>query len=153
MNDITVTKALANVDALKAIGQTRIFLYRSDETAGLWPHVVSVRPGGSHRLDVPTSVRFTADHPSGLRFEWIFDIEPSSANGTDSYQIDVPGCRGVIAKLPAHARRLFRDYLAECAVKVAARGDEFQDAADRQHRDASSLRNLAEIATDAEAVA
>jgi hypothetical protein len=126
----------------KAIGQTKIYI-SSDSAEKPWHLVTGCEPGGSHRLDINTSVRFTAVDPdTGLEFNWSFDIEPHEANGTGSYQIDAKACMDVLAKLPKIAAKQFKAYLAECATKVAERGDEYFKLYRRQHADADTLRKL-----------
>jgi hypothetical protein len=126
----------------KALGMTRVYLNK-DEAEKPWHLVTKCEPGGSHRLDISTSVRFFAVDPdSGLHFDWSFDIEPYEANGKGSYEIDAKACRNVLAKLPAKAAKQFREYLAECAEKVAAKGDEYFKIYQRQQADADTLRKL-----------
>ncbi len=138
----TYRKAIKLAEHYKAIGETRICLSGDDENKP-WHLVTKCEPGGSHRLDISTSVRFYAFHPeSGLNFDWSFDIEPYDANGKSHYEIDARGCSDVLAKLPSGAAQAFRKYLAECAEKVAARGDEYFKLYQRQHVDADTLRKL-----------
>lgn len=131
---------LKKADAYKSIGQTRIYLY--DGSVFPWEQVSEVEPGGSHRLDISTSVRMTA-FIDGLEFSWTWDIEERSANGKGHYEINVGACREVMSKLPARARRQLREYFAECAEKVQEKGREWQKIADRQKRDADILHSLA----------
>lgn len=143
MNNLTFKKAVENAAALKSLGQHDVYL--RDEIGDDYPwHLASdFEPGGSHRLDIATSGWFSCNHESGLRFRWSFDIEPYSANGTGSYQIDAAACRSVMRKLNEPMRAEFRKYLLECAQKVAAKGVEWQAVADRQMSDAAQLRDIA----------
>lgn len=110
-----------------------------------WELATECEPGGSHRLEISTSVRFRGYDPStGLRMSWSFDIEPRSANGKGTYEIDTEGCLRVLALLPDVARAQFRRYLAECAPKVEKRAREYQDAADAQYDAARKLAALGE---------
>jgi hypothetical protein len=107
----------------------------------------SCEPGGSHRLDMATSVWFYGTDPdSGVRMRWSFDIESPSANGSSSYAIDADACRNVMRELRGEARDQFRAYLADCAAKVRARGEEYRKAADKQAMDAAILSDLASTA-------
>lgn len=126
-----------------AIGQSEIYLDSSAPDYP-WQFVVKVEPGGSHRLDIATSVWFTAQHESGLSFRWTFEIEPMSANGKGSYEIDAEACRAVFVKLPPEAAKSFAAYLADCAVKVKSRADEYQAIATRQYQDAMILNQLSQ---------
>ena len=132
-------------DHYKAIGYSDIYLSRHDGDEPFpWEYVTDCEPGGSHRLDIATTVRFTAKHPSGLEFSWCFDIEPDDANGKGHYQIDSAACQKVLKQIPAPAAKKFRNYLAECAVKVREKADEWQSLAARQYRDAEILKQLVE---------
>ncbi len=135
-------QAIKLAEHYKALGDTRICLTREDVEKP-WHLVTKCEPGGSHRLDISTSVRFDAVDPeSGLNFYWSFDIEPYEAKGKGSYEIDAKACRDVLAKLPVMAAKQFRDYLADCAGKVAARGDEYFKLYQRQMADADALKKL-----------
>lgn len=133
-------ECLKKTEAYKSIGQSRIYLY--DGSVYPWEHVSSVTPGGSHRLDISTSVRFEACI-DGLEFSWSWDIEDRDANGKGHYEINVGRCREIISKLPKPARAKMRAYFAECAGKVQEKGQEWQKIADRQKRDAGVLHELA----------
>lgn len=121
-----------------AIGQKRVYLDGRGSDYP-WSFVTRCEPGGSHRLDIYTSVRFYAEHPSGLSFDWSFEIEPHTANGSGRYHIDVEGCQKIIASIPTAAKKQFRTYLAECAAKVREKGDEYREIAEKQYSDALAL--------------
>ena len=122
----------------QAIGQTSIYLSGDKEKP--WQYAISCEPGGSHRLEISTDVRFKALH-EGLEFSWCFDIEPRSANGSGSYHIDIEGIHRVLAKLPMDVANQFVAYLKSCAEAVEKQADEYQEAAKRQYGDAAALRN------------
>ena len=126
-----------------AIGNTDVYLSHSDDDYP-WEWVTSCEPGGSHRLDIATSVTFRAEHPCGLTFRWSFDLEPRSANGSGSYQIDTSGIARVLAKLPAQGAKDFRAYLLSCVEPVEKRGREYDAAAREQFGMAQQLRAAAE---------
>lgn len=118
--------------------------YLSDDDRKPWLLVTSCEPGGTHRLELVTSVWFYAKDPSNdLEFHWSFDIEPYSANGTGSYVIDATACRSVLARLPEPAYTQFRTYLSDCANKVQKKGLEWQEIANKRLRDAAELHDLA----------
>ncbi len=140
MNDMTYDEAKKKATALQELGQTSVYL-RGGEMP--WEHVTSVEPGGSHRLEISTSVWFKAKCPeTGLEFRWSFDIEPLSANGKGSYEIDAAACRNVTSKLKGDALAAWREYLRECAEKVRSKGDEWRKIADKQLTDAALLADL-----------
>ena len=140
--ELTYKSATRKAKSLRAVGMTEIYLHDTGDEP--WHLVTSCEDGGSHRLDIATSVWFLAKDPkTGLTFRWNFDIEPHSANGKGSYEIDAPACRAVLEKLNGTARKLFREYLGRCAEKVQAKADEWQKITSRQQRDAQTLRQLA----------
>jgi len=139
--DLTYTQARENASHLKALGCTRVHITCDDSVP--WHLVTEICEGGSHRLDMATSIRFEAkDSKAGLSYSWCFDLEPPSANGSGSYHLDVPAIVAVLGKLPAHARRELRDMLADSAAKVSVMADEYQRAADRQRADAATLLSI-----------
>lgn len=141
--DMTYAEACAKADALKALDCGEIFLSTGEMP---WHIATGCRPGGTHRLDMDTSVWFHGECPkTGLFFRWSFDIEPYSASGKGSYEIDAEACREVLSKLNGACREVFRDYLETCAAKVRAKGAEYQTVADRQLRDANTLSELARV--------
>jgi len=83
-----------------------------------WDLAVSCEPGGGHRLDIATDIWFRGISRSGVSLRWSFDIEPPSANGKATYQIDVAGCREVLQELTDPCRTQFRNYLHDCAREV-----------------------------------
>lgn len=126
-------------EAYRKIGSTKIYLHHADDYP--WQFVDSVEPGGSHRLEISTDVRFTAKHPSGLTFSWSFDIEPANANGKGGYHIDVEAIQRVLIKLPMKPATEFVKYLKACAEAVEKKANEYQQEAQRQYGAANALRN------------
>lgn len=140
MNDYTYEKCVANAAALLNLGNKVIYLSSGEYP---WDQVVSCEPGGSHRLDISTSVWFRADDKSGLSFRWSFDIEPHDANGKGGYHIDIEGCRRVLERLPLDAKIEFQQYLADCAAKVRDKANEWRQAAEGQESTAAQLESIA----------
>lgn len=126
-----------------ALDQTDHYLYRDDDYP--WEFATECDPGGGHRMEIATSVRFTADHPSGLKFSWTFEIEPHNASGSGSYHIDVEGCQKALGALKGKAKKQFAEYLKDCAHKVAAKGDEWKKIADDQFKTADDLMKAGKI--------
>lgn len=140
MNDMTYQEAKQKATTLRELGQTEVYLNGGEMP---WEYVTSVEPGGSHRLEISTSVWFKALCPeTGLRFRWSFDIEPYSANGKGSYEIDSESCRNVTKKLSGDALADWRNYLRDCAEKVRSKGEEWRIVADKQLTDAALLSDL-----------
>lgn len=142
MGDITYKQAKAKASALRELGQTEVYLSSDDDLP--WGSATRFEPGGCHRLSMVTSGWFTAVK-DGIRFRWSFDIETRDANGKGHYEINVPYCKDVISKITGTARQQFRDYLAESSAKVRDKGNEWQGYADRQMKDAATLRDLASL--------
>jgi hypothetical protein len=89
--------ATEKAEHLKAIGQNEIYLSEGELPYNL---VTRCEPGGSHRIDMSTSIWFYAeDKKSGLVFRWSFDIENREANGRGYYLINVKACEEIIKKL------------------------------------------------------
>lgn len=86
MSRLTYAKAVANADALKAIGQTSVYLSDLDEPEdGMpWEYVNEVTGGGLHSYIGPRSVAFKAVHPSGIEFRWTLDFSSSHLGSTES---------------------------------------------------------------------
>lgn len=142
MQDIKYRDALKNAASLKKLGMTVIYLSRDNDEKP-WEHVVKVDPGGGRRLDMDTSIWFTAEDPkTKIRFRWSFEIEERSANGKGHYQIAVESCKAVFGKLNGKAKKQLADHFKACAEKVRAKGVEWQSYADRQKRDSETLELL-----------
>ncbi|GEM_PF-3463333 len=142
------TEIVKKADAYKSIGQEEVYLYGQDNDDYPWEFVVSVESGGSHRFDINTDVWFRAEHPSGLKLRWSFDIEPSNANGKGHYEIDTDGCKQVLKLLPLDARQAFQDYLTNCSQKVHEKAEEQWQWVQRQFQDAETLRVLGDARWD-----
>lgn len=110
-----------------------------------WEFVTSCREGGSHRMEIATSVRFEAEHPSGLKFDWSYEIEPHGASGKGYFMIDVEGCQKILKLLSGKVRKEFSDYLKECAHKVAAKADEWKKVTDDQYKTADDLMKASKL--------
>ena len=143
MNEKNWHTVVEQAEHYLAIGHDEVYLSGENNGDYPWEYVVGCKPGGSHRLDISTDVWFNAEHPSGMKFRWTFDIEPHSANGSGQYQIargDVIAC---LSKLQGQARDEFRRYLDECSAAVQKRADEYLGYASRMAGDAQILRQLA----------
>lgn len=120
------------------LGQDDHYLDR-DHSDHPWEFVTHCEPWGSHRMEIETSVRFEAVHSTGLKFHWVFDIEPHEASGKGYYMIDVEGCQKVLRHLNGKAKTEFSAFLKECAHKVAAKADEWKKVTDNQYKTADDL--------------
>jgi hypothetical protein len=117
-------------DAIRAIGLDEVYLSYGEMP---WHLATRMTGGGSHRLDINTSVWFYGIDPkSGIPLRWSFDIEPSSANGSGVYHIDINGCQRVTKLLHGTAKAQFQRYLRTCAQSVAKQATELQLHVDRE---------------------
>lgn len=148
MRDTTVADAIANVEHHKALGLTSIYLYREDPDFP-WAHVSNVEAGGSYRLNGPSSVAITADHPCGLSFRLSIDFEGQGANGASVSQFDRDKLRSLAMKLPADARRKFAQFLkVEVLTGLAKRTAEIREALNTQMDSEDCVRGLISFAQD-----
>jgi hypothetical protein len=138
LKEWTYEEVEEKAEAIKAIGLDVIYLSKGGEKP--WHLATHCEAGGSHRLDIDTSVWFYATSLSGIPLRWSFDIEPPSANGKGSYEIDIAGCRNVLAKLKEPCLSEFRDYLSTCAKAVEKKAREITGWATEQKKTAQKLR-------------
>jgi hypothetical protein len=141
MNDVNWKEIVEKARLYKELGQTDHYIYGDVDAP--WEFVVSCTPGGSHRLDIATSVSFIAEHPCGLKFRWSFDLEERGANGKSHYEINTEGVIRVLASLPKKAAANFRSYLADCAVAVQKSADKYRSVAEAEANSAATLKRLA----------
>lgn len=137
--NMTYEKAIANANALKALGQTRVYLF--DGVKIPWEIAEHCEGGCSVRLGLRTSAQFSGTK-DGITFNWSFDLESRNANGTGTTRVDIDYCKAVIDRLSGTALVEFRKYLSDICVGLKKQGDEYQGYADAQYRDAAVLRAL-----------
>jgi osmotically-inducible protein OsmY len=143
----TWKQALEQADHRIAIGLTQVYL--GDKFDGLdWSKCVSMETGGSHRLNIATSVVFTF-RDKGIEGRWHFDIESREANGSGHYQIDVEGIQRLLAVLPPYPRRQFKDYLDSCVTAIEKNAAQYQEIATKEYGTAGVLRSVAREDTNA----
>ena len=126
-------------EAIKQLDYDEIYLGDGEKP---WHLATHCQAGGRHRLDIDTSVWFSGTSLSGIPLRWSFDIEPYSANGKGYYEIDIKGCRNVLARLKEPCRSEFRDYLNNCAQAVEKNAKEYAELADKGRQTAESLRSI-----------
>ena len=135
-------KVVKNHKHYKALGQTEVYL-DGDVNGFPWHLATECASGGSHRLDMDTSVWFYGKHPCGLTLRWSFELEKRTANGKGFYEIDTKSIEFVISKLGEACRNTFAAYLASCARAVQNKGYEWQEIASKQFKDAAISATLA----------
>jgi hypothetical protein len=88
MNKVTAAKAIAQAEAFKAIGQTRVYLSELDDSQDNfpWQYVTKVETGSTHSYIGPRAIGFTAEHPCGLEFYWSLDLSPSGMGSVERRQ-------------------------------------------------------------------
>lgn len=125
----------------KAIGQTEFYLNREDDLP--WEIATSCEPGGSHRMDISTSVSFRGEDPeTGFKFRWSWDLEPFNANGKGHYEMDVAGAKNVMRQLPLPCRQSFEKYLQSCIKAVRKKGEEWKAVTKSQFDYAKALESI-----------
>ena len=137
----TFAEQLEAIEHYKALGHERIVLPH-DATDQPWDRVTAVKPGGTHRFDMETSLNFEYAHPDGVTFVWFVDGESRDANGSGSYKFEVERLAGIFAQLPDGPAAQLREYFERAANAVQAQGDEYMEHARRQYGDAAVLRSL-----------
>lgn len=125
--------------AIKELGLEEVYL---DDPPFPWDLAQRCEEGGSHRLNIATVVYFYATSPSGIKVRWSFDIEPRSASGKGTYQIDAEGCRNVLSMLPEPCKTMFREYLSRCTEKVNEQANELTAEANREYAVVKALREI-----------
>jgi hypothetical protein len=125
---------------LKAIGETEIYLSKEPYP---WHLATKMEKGGSHRLEIATSVWFYATEPdSGLALRWSFDIEDRDANGKGYYEVNQKECCRVIQLLPSQVKKQFKQYLSDCADVIEQNATQYLDIANREFGVAKILRGI-----------
>jgi hypothetical protein len=126
-------------EAIKELGLEEVYLSVGDKP---WHLATSCEPGGSHRLDISTSVWFRAVSPSGIPLRWSFDIELQGSNGKGGYYIDTDGCRKVLSLLSEPCLSQFRQYLSDCADAVAKQVTDWEREIERERKVVADLRAI-----------
>lgn len=115
MMGITSAKAIENAEAMKALGQTRVYLSEHDEPSDgfPWEHVTSVEKGSTASYIGPRSIGFTAKHPCGLEFYWSLDLSPTGGLGVDRRPFfDHTAIADMLERLPEPKRADFAAVIA-----------------------------------------
>lgn len=148
MSDLSITKALANKEALIALGQTRVYLYGDNAKEVPWGRVTSVECGSSFRFSGPTCATMIAEI-EGITFSWSLDFEGRDANGRGVSLFDRPRLRETILKLPPKARKQFGRLLREKVLPdLQKRTQELREAMNSQADSEDCVRGLMAFALD-----
>jgi len=136
--DWSYEEAKAKAKELKSLGEEEIYLNKPPYP---WNLTTKLTSGGSHRLDINTSVWFYGrDDALDLEFRWSFDIEPHSANGKGTYSVEVESCLATMKLLPIHVKKQFQDYLTECANAIEKHAEELSGYAGKEYVTANLLK-------------
>ena len=140
MLDIKYKDAIAKAAFLKELGVDRVYLDADDEKP--WAHITKVEAGSSYRLNVPVSVRFTAQE-AGLSFSWSVDMEARDANGTGVSSFDRDALRVLVSKLGPIARSALSSMLQhEVLAKLTERTNEIRAALNKQADSEDCVRGI-----------
>lgn len=95
---------IKNAEHYLAIGDSTIHLYNAPAyDSPLWKNVISIKPGSSYRFTIPVELYVEASDKSGLKFQWIWKIEPSSSNGHPSFEPDFQAIYDLCRLIPVGA--------------------------------------------------
>jgi hypothetical protein len=129
-------------DHYLALGMTTIYLGSKWDATLDWSKCVDVEGGGTHRLEMSTSVRFLF-RDKGLEASWYLELEDRTSNGHGHYQIDLPAIQKVLPLLPPGIRAKLNVMLLEGADKIEKSAVEYQAIAAREYGTVAALRSLA----------
>lgn len=147
MTDLTYAEAIEKADHLKALGQTKVYLYR-DAEGFPYDKVSRVETGGSFRLSGPSSCYFIAE-VAGLTFQLNVEFEGRDANGRGVSLFDRDRLRELMMRLPDAARSSFADMLRNKVLPpMVERTNEVRDALRNQSDSEDCVRGLIAFAVD-----
>lgn len=141
-HDMTYAEALEKADALKALGQTDVYLY--DRSAAGFPYdkVTRVCAGNSYRLSGPSSCYLEFDE-DGLTFRLSVDFEGMDANGKGVSLFDRDRLRDVANKLSPEGRVAFAKMMENQVLPpLVARTDEWRKALRQQADSEDCVRGI-----------
>lgn len=116
---------ISKVEHYKALGMDRVYMDRESEIP--WDLVTDIETGGTYRLGLSTSQSVIVEHPCGLTLRWSVDLEPRSANGTGTIQIDIEKIRTMLRKCPSEVTKKLRAWMAESATTVDKHATELRE--------------------------
>ena len=147
MIDLTYCKALENAEHLKAIGHTKVHLFRDNLP---YDKVSRVEAGGGYRLNGPSGVMLIAE-VDGITFSQSVDFEKRDANGKGYYDFDRSRLRDLMTRLPVKARRSFAHFLQmEVLPAVRQRTAEFRETMNKQIDSEEAVLGLIAFANEAD---
>lgn len=142
MSDTTWAEAMQKSEHYIALGMTKIYLGSTWDSTLDWDKCADVEGGGTHRLEMSTSVRF-AFRDKGLEASWYLELEDRSANGKGHYQIDLAAIQRVLPLLPPGIRAKLNLMLLNGAEKIEENAEKYQEIATREYGTVAALRSLA----------
>ena len=140
MQDRKLQHYIDNADHYKAIENIEHYLFDGPYP---WDNVIDCKPGGMYRLGVPVDVDFDAVHDCGLSFRWSVSLEPPSANGTGSLQIDSDKIQDTLGQLPANMQEKFAKCFTEHILKLREESANYLTTARQKSRLADFFVGLA----------
>jgi hypothetical protein len=124
----------------KALGQKEIYLSLEPYP---WSLVTDLKEGGTHRMDINTSIWFYATDPdNGLKLIWSFDIENRNANGKGYYEINQSECCRIMKLLPEKVKTKFKQYLMDCVKVIEKNAQEYLTIANKEFETAKVLKGI-----------
>lgn len=138
-----------NADHYLAIGITRVHLSEYEGYSEFpWELAEEVEEGGSHRLDICTTLRFSTrvwSNGHAITLSWFLDLETRDANYSSEYKIDRAKIAGIFPLLRRELQDQLREILTKDAELIRKRADEFSAASARQYADAALFEQLAKM--------
>ena len=150
IHDLTYAAALEKADALKALGQTDVYIYDRCSEGFPFEKVTRVESGNSFRLSGPSSCYLMFDE-GGLSFRLNVEFEGRDANGKGVSLFDRDRLRDVANKLSPEGRKAFADMLERTVLpQLAERTEEYRKALRQQADSEDCVRGIIAHAQQAE---
>ena len=142
IHDLTYAAALEKADALKALGQTDVYLHDRNADGFPFDKVTRVEAGGTWRLSGPAGCYMMFDE-NGLTFRLSVDFEDRDANGKSVSMFDRDRLRDVADKLSPLGRAAFAKMLeAEVLPPMVERTEEWRKMIRQQTDSEDCVRGI-----------
>lgn len=146
MHELTYAAALEKADALKALGQTDVYIYDRNSEGFPFDKVTRVESGNGYRLSGPSSCYLMFDE-GGLSFRLSVEFEGRDANGKGVSLFDRDRLRDVANKLSPVGRAAFAKMLENEVLRpLAERTEEYRKALRQQADSEDCVRGIISFA-------
>lgn len=142
IHDLTYAQAIDKIGALKALGQTNVYIYDRCSDGFPFEKVTRVESGNSYRLSGPSSCYLMFDE-GGLSFRLNIEFEGRDANGRGVSLFDRDRLHDVANKLSPEGRKAFADMLERTVLPpLAERTEEYRKALRQQADSEDCVRGI-----------